>query len=243
MYGLPKIHKPGVPLRPILSMTGSPQYEVSKWLCKVLQPVYKRYNTHCVKDSFEFINLLRNDKLPSDGHMCSFNIVSLFTNVPLEETIQICAEALYQNVDLEPVICSLSERSFCKLLRMVTSGVEFPLTTLCTSRWMASRWVPRWDRSWQTSSLVGVSLRLRVRHGRTCTVVLWMILSHILKCRQYSDRLLEILNKLHPSLKFTCEHEKYRCLPYMDVFVEKTDDDDVLTSVYRKPTFTGLYIT
>ena len=125
MYGLPKIHKPGVPLRPILSMTGSPQYEVSKWLCKVLQPVCKRYNTHCVKDSFEFINLLRNDKLPSDGHMCSFNIVSLFTNVPLEETIQICAEALYQNGVLEPVICSLSERSFCKLLRMVTLGAEF----------------------------------------------------------------------------------------------------------------------
>ena len=62
------------------------------------------------------------------------------------------------------------------------------------------------------------------------------------QCRQDSDRLLEILNNLHPSLKFTCEHEKDRCLPYMDVLVEKTDDD-ILTSVYRKPTFTGLYIT
>ena len=62
------------------------------------------------------------------------------------------------------------------------------------------------------------------------------------QCRQDSDHLLEILNNLHPSLKFTCEHEKDRRLPYMDVLVEKTDDD-ILTSVYRKPTFTGLYIT
>ena len=33
MYGLPKIHKPYVPLRPILSMRGSAQYDLSKWLC------------------------------------------------------------------------------------------------------------------------------------------------------------------------------------------------------------------
>ena len=42
MYGLPKVHKAGVPLRPILSMIGSPQYDTSKWLCKLLEPVRKK---------------------------------------------------------------------------------------------------------------------------------------------------------------------------------------------------------
>jgi len=36
LYGLPKIHKPDCPLRPILSMSGSPQYKVSVWLCTLL---------------------------------------------------------------------------------------------------------------------------------------------------------------------------------------------------------------
>ena len=36
MYGLPKIHKNGCPLRPILSMTGSPQFAVFQWLCRIL---------------------------------------------------------------------------------------------------------------------------------------------------------------------------------------------------------------
>ena len=40
MYGLPKIHKPNVPLRPILSMIGSAQHELAKWLSEFLDPVF-----------------------------------------------------------------------------------------------------------------------------------------------------------------------------------------------------------
>ena len=59
--------------------------------------------------------------------MCSFDVVSLFMmNVPLEETIDICANALYRNDDAEPT--ALSEDSFRTLLRTVTSGVEFSFT-------------------------------------------------------------------------------------------------------------------
>ena len=57
--------------------------------------------------------------------MCSFDVVSLFTNVPLEEVINICADALYRNDDIEPVITTLTESSFKELMRLVTSGVEF----------------------------------------------------------------------------------------------------------------------
>ena len=38
MYGLPKTHKKDVPLRPILSMTGSAKHELAKWLTCLLQP-------------------------------------------------------------------------------------------------------------------------------------------------------------------------------------------------------------
>ena len=59
--------------------------------------------------------------------MCSFDVVSLFTNVPLEEVsnVNICADALYRNDDIEPVITTLTESSFKELMRLVTSGVEF----------------------------------------------------------------------------------------------------------------------
>ena len=49
------------------------------------------------------------------------------------------------------------------------------------------------------------------------------------------------LNCLHSSLKFTFEKEKDKCLPFLDVYVEKTDIG-FETSVYRKPTFIGHYL-
>ena len=54
MYGLPKLHKDGVPMQPILSMIKAPQHELAKWLTEVLQPVLAKYSQYLVKDTFEF---------------------------------------------------------------------------------------------------------------------------------------------------------------------------------------------
>ena len=59
MHGLPKTHKPKVPLRPILSMIGSAHHKLSKWLASLLQPVLDRYTVHCISDSFTFADYIR----------------------------------------------------------------------------------------------------------------------------------------------------------------------------------------
>ena len=56
-----------------------------------------------------------------------------------------------------------------------------------------------------------------------------------------SNNFFKQLNCLHPSLKFTFEKEKYNCLPFLDVNVERTATG-FETSMYRKPTFTGQYL-
>ena len=112
LYGLPKVHKSGCPLSPILSMTGAPQYAASKWLCPVLEPVLKLYNNNCVQDSFTFADMIKSKPIPSTARMCSLDLVSLCTNVPLEETIDIFADAIYLNDELDHVAPALSESSF-----------------------------------------------------------------------------------------------------------------------------------
>ena len=49
------------------------------------------------------------------------------------------------------------------------------------------------------------------------------------------------LNLLHPALRFTVEKVQNNSLNFLDVLVEK-EGTGFLTSVYRKPTFTGQYI-
>ena len=56
-----------------------------------------------------------------------------------------------------------------------------------------------------------------------------------------ADEFLTKLNCLHPSLRFTFEKEKDKCLPFLGVYVEKTDIG-FETSVYRKPTLTDQYL-
>ena len=48
MYGLPKIHKEDTPYRPMLSMIGSSQHELAKWLAEILAPVLKLYFIYIV---------------------------------------------------------------------------------------------------------------------------------------------------------------------------------------------------
>ena len=122
MYGLPKTHKEDTPLRPICSMIGTSQHELAKWLGEILAPVLKSYSSHCIKDSITFANFIQNYNLePTKAFLCSFDISSLFTNVPLDETIGICADALYRgHLDCLP----FPEDTF-KGLMIIATRVEF----------------------------------------------------------------------------------------------------------------------
>ena len=88
MYGLPKLHKPEpIPLRPILSMVDSAQHELARWFSEVLKPVLDQYSSRVIEDSFSFCEALRHHEGPGDGSfMCSFDVKSLFTNIPIDET-------------------------------------------------------------------------------------------------------------------------------------------------------------
>ena len=54
MYGLPKIHKTNVPLRPIYSMCHSVRHSLAKWLLECLNPVLEFYSGFCVKHYYTF---------------------------------------------------------------------------------------------------------------------------------------------------------------------------------------------
>ena len=59
---------------------------------------------------------------------------------------------------------------------------------------------------------------------------------------QSALRLLKALNNAHPSLHFTHELEKQGVLPFLDVSVIRNSDGRFSTTVYRKPTFSGVFL-
>ena len=55
------------------------------------------------------------------------------------------------------------------------------------------------------------------------------------------QKILTCLNLVHPSLKYINEIEANNSLPFLDILITKSNNR-FITSVYRKPTFTGQYI-
>ena len=240
MYGLPKTHKEDIPLRPILSMIGSSQHELAKWLAEILAPVLKLYSSHSVKDSFTFANFIQNCNLePTKTFLCSFDISSLFTNVPLDETIEICADALYRgHLDCPPI----PEDTFRELMLIATRGVEFSFNNQMYKQLdgvaMGSPLGPALANifvGFHESRLFDNTVKPGVYFRFVDDT--FAIFGSELDCDHFKGK----LNLLHPALKFTVEKEQNNSLNFLDVLVEK-DGTGFLTSVYRKPTFTGQYI-
>ena len=94
LYGLAKVHKDNTPLRPIVSMVGTPEYKLAKYLDNLIKPQIP--NTYMLlKSTDDFIERLKQFRCNDSYRIVSFDVVSLFTNVPLSKTIELIINRLY----------------------------------------------------------------------------------------------------------------------------------------------------
>ena len=80
VHKLSKIHKPGIPLRPIVSFVNSPTYAISGYLARILSPVVGNTD-YTVKNSWEIADFIRDKTLNACEELVSFDVVSLFTKI------------------------------------------------------------------------------------------------------------------------------------------------------------------
>ena len=65
IYGLPKIHKPDVPFRPIVSCIGSPTYQLFKHITSLISPLAAHTSSH-LKSSRHFKEVMESVHVESD---------------------------------------------------------------------------------------------------------------------------------------------------------------------------------
>ena len=91
-YGLAKVHKSSIPMRPVLSMPGSAYHkialQITEWL-SVVDECKNNSSTRSISKS------LSNIQLHEDEVLVSFDLVSLYTNVMVTEAIDVCTDLLY----------------------------------------------------------------------------------------------------------------------------------------------------
>lgn len=87
IYGLPKVHKQNVPLRPIVSSFNIPCYHLSKHIGHILQHLIS--TSYNIKNSMQLKQSMKNINLGDDEIIVSFDVISLFTNIPIQTAIRI----------------------------------------------------------------------------------------------------------------------------------------------------------
>ena len=123
LYALPKIHKPEIPLRPIVSFTSSPTYSLSKHLVSILSPLVGNTEHH-VHNSLEFAQFINKQTIEKNEVLVSFDVVSLFTKIPTDLTIQAAHKRLLDDTTLDQRT-SLTPGEITSLLKLCLNATYF----------------------------------------------------------------------------------------------------------------------
>ena len=119
-YGLPKIHKAGIPLRPIISSTGTATYNTAKELARILKPLVGT-SSHHVQNTRDFIDQIKEVRLKDGESIISYDVTSLFTSVPIKPTLDIIQQRLTKDQDLH--------KRTSMTIQQITSLLEFCLNS------------------------------------------------------------------------------------------------------------------
>ena len=113
-YGLPKVHKPRMPLRPIISSIGSVTHATAKEFSRILKPFVGR-SPHHVMNNMDFIESINGIQLQPVECMASYDVEALFTSVPVESAISIIKKHLEEDKELHQRTAMTVEQISCML--------------------------------------------------------------------------------------------------------------------------------
>ncbi|XP_064073285.1 uncharacterized protein LOC135193669 [Vanessa tameamea] len=237
LYGLPKIHKPNIPLRPIVSQIDSPTYELAKHVSKVLQPLAGQTKSH-VKDSRRFVDILRSTTVDPDDLMVSFDVESLFTNVPVSECMDVIKVKLQLNnipAEYIKLLHHCLETSYFVYqgeyyLQIDGVAMGSPVAPL-----VANIWMEHFEEIAMSTAKAVTTIKLWKRYVDDVFAI-------IKGDSDSATNFLNHLNSIHRKIKFTCEMEKNRKMAFLDVKIGVRMDGSVSHTVYRKTTHTDRYL-
>ena len=241
LYGLPKTHKANLSMRPILSATGTYNFNLAKWLEEKLKPL--SVNEYTITDVFDFADEIRSSPMNEEDILVSYDVTALFTNVPLSETIDILVDKAFTNDWFNQTYdLNLEKEELTQLLEVATTNQLFQFD---------GQLYEQTDGVAMGSPLGPLMANVFMCHLEDKLARDGMVPS--LYKRYVDDTLarmpntdaaadfLATLNGLHPSLKFTMELPSENTIPFIGILIIK-NGTELETRVYRKPTNTGLLL-
>jgi hypothetical protein len=182
--------------------------------------------THTIKDSFQFVNEVKNMNIRGK-YLVSFDVQSLFTNLPLEETIDIvCKHSSLTDIPSDQLKGLLE---FCtKDIQFLFNGSLYrqkdgvgmgsPLGPILADIFMSTL-------EQKIMPQLGPANFYRRYVDDTFVVC---------ESETQAKELLGALNGLHKRITFTMEPEQNDSLHFLDVLLKRNCDGSILRSIFHK---------
>ena len=173
--------------------------------------------------------------------MASLDVESLFTNIPLEETITIVTEKIFNQ---KRKVNGIYKGDFRQLLRMATKGTVFYFNGNYYRQKdgvamgsplgpdMANAVLCHHEKAWIDDCPLSYAPIFYARYVDDIFV--------LIRSNEHISLLANYFSSKHPNISFTYEIEKDNVLPFLDVNVYR-EEDKFSSTVHRKDTFSGVY--
>lgn len=232
LYGNPKIHKEGYPLRPIVSSINSPSYDLSKWIGTIINSVID-HDVINIKNSYEFRDFITEQEIKSDHILVSFDVISLFTNIPLELVMTIVTKnwEIIENITPIPIEMFLKITKFCvnecnyfKCLGNIYQqqfgcAMGNPLSPILANLIMDDLIKTQIHKTYP-------NIPFFKKYVDDCITYI---------PQEMIEPLLIQLNSYHPRIQFTYEIEDNQQLPFLDILIIKnTRSGTFITNWFKK---------
>lgn len=240
MYGLPKVHKTDCPTRPILSAVNTYNYKLAKFLVPILAPFTT--NEYTVHDSFSFAKEISTTPNSSQYFMASFDIKSLFTNIPIDETINIITDQLFDHNN-SSLLVELNKKELKQMLTLASKEGLFLFNNKNYTQHdgvamgsplgpsMALGFLCYHEKQWLKNCPSEFKPIMYKRYVDDTFI--------LFKKEEDVEIFLDYMNTRHDNIKFTSDKEINCSLPFLDVTISR-ENNVFSTKVFRKNTFTGL---
>lgn len=235
MYGLPKIHKEGNQIRPVVTTIDAPTSKIAKYLSRAFRK-FSRPGMYGIKNSLEFIRDLEELSIEDDEEIVSFDVKALYPSVPEESALEHVREWI-EGQDISDNECikltslleiAVSQKyfQFNNKIYVQESGLAIGdslsgiiaevFMSKLEEAFMRESWAPRFYRRYVDDSFA------IVKKGE-------------------AQNILSKLNERDKNIIFTMEREIDGHLPFLDILV-KRESRRFKFEIYRKPTDTKLCI-
>lgn len=239
IYGLPKLHKTGIPLRPIVSSIQSPFYKLSKYLSECISKITGK-NDYFVKDSFDFKQFIDSIQIPNNFKLVSLDVTSLYTNIPNDLVSQIIRTkwpelknhtTLQLNDFIEATNITLNNNYF------QYKDTFYQQLDGCAMGSPISSTIAQLVMEYLEETVINnldINITFFKRYVDDCLTAV--------PENKITD-LINAFNNFHTKLQFTSEIEQNNQINFLDLtLVRKIENEKIKTKWYNKETWSGRYL-